>query len=427
MNGSQGQHRLATAVVAVLALAALLLSVPVAASAATEPQKLVSALHKGAKQLGAYSGFYVVDLSTGQPLYSQSPDTGRLPASVEKLYTTTAALLTFGPQATLTTTILGGTAPNPAGVYAGPLYLRGGGDPTFGSARFDAMNYQGGATVSRLVSTLQHSAHLIALHGAVYGDASLFDARPGTSASRYAFDSDIEGSLSALTFNRGVTSTWLAPVTHDPGRYAAAQLVYALRAARVAVPRGTTTGDRRTPATAKTLATVHSPSMARLIALTNAPSDNFFAEMLLKDIGARFGAGGTSAAGAAVVRAQLASHFGLTPTLDDGSGLSRNDATTPRQVVTLLASMLANATFQASLAVGGETGTLQHEMVGTAAQGACRGKTGTLRDVANLVGYCQAADGHTLAFAFLANALGNSDLGHKIEANMAVALARYNG
>jgi D-alanyl-D-alanine carboxypeptidase/D-alanyl-D-alanine-endopeptidase (penicillin-binding protein 4) len=149
--------------------------------------------------------------------------------------------------------------------------------------------------------------------------------------------------------------------------------------------------------------------------------------MLLKGIGARFGSSGTSAAGAAVVRAVMASHFGLTPTLDDGSGLSRDDATTPRQVVTLLTAMLSNAAFQASLAVGGQTGTLQHEMVGTAAQGACRGKTGTLRDVANLAGYCQAADGHMLAFAFLAGALGHSDLGHKIEANMAVALARYNG
>jgi D-alanyl-D-alanine carboxypeptidase len=66
-------------------------------------------------------------------------------------------------------------------------------------------------------------------------------------------------------------------------------------------------------------------------------------------------------------------------------------------------------------------------MGGTVAQGNCRGKTGTLRDVANLAGVCTAADGHTLAFAFLANALGNPSLGHQIEANMAVAIAKYNG
>ena len=66
-------------------------------------------------------------------------------------------------------------------------------------------------------------------------------------------------------------------------------------------------------------------------------------------------------------------------------------------------------------------------MNGTPAQGNCRGKTGTLSDVATLAGYCRALDGHTLAFAFLANGLGNPDLGHAIEANMAVALAKYDG
>jgi D-alanyl-D-alanine carboxypeptidase/D-alanyl-D-alanine-endopeptidase (penicillin-binding protein 4) len=167
--------------------------------------------------------------------------------------------------------------------------------------------------------------------------------------------------------------------------------------------------------------------MAQLIALTNTPSDNFFAETLTKDLGARFGGAGTTAAGVAVIKAELSSHFGLAPRFDDGSGLSRDDATTPRQVVSLLAQMADNPDFVNSLAVGGETGTLQHEMVGTPAQGACRGKTGTLIDVASLAGYCQAADGHTLAFAFLANRLGDPELGHQIEASMAVALARYNG
>jgi D-alanyl-D-alanine carboxypeptidase len=84
--------------------------------------------------------------------------------------------------------------------------------------------------------------------------------------------------------------------------------------------------------------------------------------------------------------------------------------------------------FVGSLAVGGETGTLQHEMRGTIAQGNCRGKTGTLHDVASLAGYCRARDGHTLAFAFLANRLGSPDYVHMVEGNaMAPALAAYNG
>ena len=66
-------------------------------------------------------------------------------------------------------------------------------------------------------------------------------------------------------------------------------------------------------------------------------------------------------------------------------------------------------------------------MNNTIAQGNCRGKTGTLDDAANLAGYCRARDGHTLAFAFLANGLGNPDYVHAVEANMAVTLAGYDG
>ena len=107
------------------------------------------------------------------------------------------------------------------------------------------------------------------------------------------------------------------------------------------------------PGTAE-LASVDSPAMSTLIRLTNVPSDNYLAEMLLKDLGAAFGAGGSTAAGAAVVRARLAG-FGIRPAaLVDGSGLSHRDHTSPRQVVTLLSRMAASPTlaqpFRSSLA-----------------------------------------------------------------------------
>ena len=126
-------------------------------------------------------------------------------------------------------------------------------------------------------------------------------------------------------------------------------------------------------------------------------------------------------------RREVAGQFGITPTFNDGSGLSYGDYTSPRQVVTLLTKLATNSSFVDSLAVGGETGTLQNEMQGTIAQTRCRGKTGTLSAVANLAGYCQAQNGHTLAFAFLMNSVGNTNTAHAIEANMAVALAKYDG
>jgi D-alanyl-D-alanine carboxypeptidase/D-alanyl-D-alanine-endopeptidase (penicillin-binding protein 4) len=150
--------------------------------------------------------------------------------------------------------------------------------------------------------------------------------------------------------------------------------------------------------------------------------------MLLKGLGARFGAGGSTAAGVGVVLAVLRNRFGIHPRMADGSGLSYADSTSPAQVVRVLTSMRGNPAFWNSLAVGGESGTLSDEMRGTRAQGNCRGKTGTLRDVANLVGYCRARDGHMLVFAFLANSISDPSYVHSVEGNqMAPALANYNG
>jgi len=396
---------------------------PNAATAAS--RVLDRALNRGMRQAGSYSGAYVVDLNTGQALYQHNANTGRLPASVEKLYTTTTALQRFGPNATLPTSILGqgqlqGTT------YAGTLYLRGGGDPTFGSASFDAANYGTGATVQQLAANFVHTTGIRSLRGNIVADETLFDSDRGTSATGNQPSLDVEGDLSARAFDRGWGSAAGDTYFPHPAMAAGQQLVSALRSAGVTLPRRISVTAGSTPAGATTLASVASPSIATLIALTNTPSDNFFAEMLLKDIGARFGGAGTTAAGARVVEAQMATSFSIHPRLDDGSGLSRYDLTTPMQVVTLLRAMAGDPQFTGSLAVAGETGTLQDEMKGTYAQGRCRGKTGTLHDVSNLVGYCHAQDGHTLAFAFMMNGI-YPNYAHPIQDRMGVAVAEYNG
>jgi hypothetical protein len=110
--------------------------------------------------------------------------------------------------------------------------------------------------------------------------------------------------------------------------------------------------------------------------------------MLLKDLGARFGSGGSTAAGAAVVRATLA-QLHVKATLVDGSGLSRADHESPRQVVTLLRAMHEDTAFVAALPVAGRTGTLALRMRHSAAQDHCQAKTGTLSNVSALAGYCR--------------------------------------
>jgi serine-type D-Ala-D-Ala carboxypeptidase/endopeptidase (penicillin-binding protein 4) len=414
-----------------LASVCLLLAGTASAAIAQPPpaaeQALQRSLSQGMATGGSSTGAYVVDLSTGQVLFSQSPNTGRLPASVEKIYTTSTALLKLGPAATFTTSILGVGAWAPGRVWNGTLYLVGGGDPTFGSVGFDHTWYGTGATMHSLVMNLLNATGIKAVSGGIVGDGSYFDSRRGTPATGFAPSLEVEGELGALAYDRGFANLQGTALQARPALFAARQLAGSLRAMGVKLPRRTRIATGRTPAGATVLATVHSPPLSTLIALTNTPSDNYFAETLLKDLGARLGTGGTTAAGAAVVRAEIQSEFGFTPTLDDGSGLSRYDSSTPVQVVTALESLVTNQTFVNSLALMGETGTLQDEGRGTLAQGNCRGKTGTLSDVANLAGYCRASDGHMLVFAFMGNGLGDPDYFHQVEAGMAAALANYDG
>ena len=129
----------------------------------------------------------MVDLNTGQVLFTQAPNTGRLPASVEKIYTTSTALLRLGPNATFTTSILGTGSRNPDGVWDGTLYLRGGGDPTFGSVGFDQSWYGTGTgtTMRTLIGNLLRATGITAVDGRIVGDESYWDSRRGTPATGF--------------------------------------------------------------------------------------------------------------------------------------------------------------------------------------------------------------------------------------------------
>lgn len=369
---------------------------------------------------GRASGAYVLDTTTGRTLAAVRADVPRIPASVAKLYTGAAALLRFGVSGTLDTTVLGVGELTADGVWRGDLYLRGGGDPTFGSASFTRRAYGFGTTVTALAERVAATG-ILRVTGRVYGDESWFDSRRGGPSTRYALDRWIGGPLSALLYNRGLAREDGRALQARPAKFAAKQLVAELRHLGVRVPRGA--GERPAPAEARELARVSSPTMPALVRLTLVPSDNLMAEMLLKALGARFGGAGSTSAGAAVVR-QTVRRWGIAPRIVDGSGLSRANATTPRQVVRLLDGLRGSATFQATLPVAGRSGTLATRMRRTAAQDRCRAKTGTLSNVSALAGYCATPNGHLIAFAFISNGVATWTA-KAAEDRLLVRLARY--
>jgi D-alanyl-D-alanine carboxypeptidase/D-alanyl-D-alanine-endopeptidase (penicillin-binding protein 4) len=261
-------------------------------------------------------------------------------------------------------------------------------------------------------------AGLIAVRGGVHGDESLFDQIRGVHDSGYDVSGWV-GPLSALAFNHA----------YDKRRYQANPVQFAATAFRKALDgEGITPGHPAAaspaPDAAVVLAKADSLPMSALVRITNKESDNFFAETLLKDIGARFAGDGSTPAGAAVVREELRAS-GIHAELVDGSGLSRSDHTSPKDVVRRLEQMRKDPTgtaFYDSLSIAGRNGTLAHRMRGTAASGRCHAKTGTLSDVSALAGYCSVS-GHVLAFAFLMNH-ANVTAAHVLQDRMAITIAR---
>lgn len=419
------RNRIALALI--LLCGALSAAVSLPAGAGASPGGLAGLQADLTRQLalaGPADGAYVYDLSAHQALFSERATTLRPPASVQKLYTATTLLARMGPSGRLQTTVYGTGRLAPGGVWEGNLYVRGGGDPTFGSSAFIRAHYGGvGASVSALASQLVRVAGIHRVTGSVLGDESWFDSLRGEPSSNYAPDPFLEGALSGLAFNRGASGGEHG--AHAPAAYAARELSATLKNDGVAIAGHS--GAASTPAGATQLARVASPTVTQLLSLTLPPSDNFFAETLVKDLGAMYAGAGTTAAGAAVVRQTIASLLGIHPHVVDGSGLSEADLTSPYEVTDLLVALASTPlgpALRGDLAIAGHTGTLATRMRHTGASGRCQGKTGTLTGVSNLAGYCTAANGHTLAFAFFTDGIA-TEAAHVFQDHMTITLAGY--
>jgi D-alanyl-D-alanine carboxypeptidase/D-alanyl-D-alanine-endopeptidase (penicillin-binding protein 4) len=239
--------------------------------------------------------------------------------------------------------------------------------------------------------------------GRIYGDESRFDSLRGGPDSRFGV-SPYVGPLSALDYNRGLASENGRGFQADPPAFAAARLDAALSAAGIPVKGAPRAG--LTPSTAVPLVKSESPTMARIVRLTNKPSDNFFAETLVKDLAMQANGRGTTRGGAKLSAAFARRLGGAPASLVDGSGLSRADRASPYRVARLLAAMRSRGEFSAffnSLSVAGRDGTLGPRMRGGPAQGRCRGKTGTLAGVSAVSGYCTARSGDVYVFSILMN------------------------
>ena len=405
-----------------LSLALLLALLPAApATAQSERAKLNQLLTREMRSAGGSSGAYVADAGSGGALFGWRSATRRILASNTKLFTNGAALAAQGPGATLETRVLGVGAIDPVtGSFPGDLYLRGAGDPSFGTSAYNRSQYSGGASIETLADDLV-KAGLKRVSGGIVGDESIWDRLRGTSYSGYNGSAAIGGPLTALAFNHGRSSQ--GRFQTNPPVYAADRLAQALRDRGIKVDKGSRAGTA--PDTAAELADVLSSPMARLAQITGIRSENWFAEMLLKGLSPE----GTSRAGAAASR-RYARSLGSSASLVDGSGLSASNRAAPREIVDFLVGEFDRPEFDAfhnALPTAGVNGTLATRMRSGPAHKRCRAKTGTLSaGHTALSGYCRTLGGQTLAFSIVMN-YGSIGGDRGRQDRMAQAIARYRG
>jgi D-alanyl-D-alanine carboxypeptidase/D-alanyl-D-alanine-endopeptidase (penicillin-binding protein 4) len=408
---------------ALCALLALLL-VSAAAQAATRGALCANLRARLVHGGGSASGLFVIDGESGTPVCARAARKPRPLASNMKLFTTSTALSRLGSQSRIPTTLKTDGGIDRNGVLHGSLYLVGGGDPALGTPPFYRRFLGGLGTNLFLLKRGVREMGIDSITGRVYADDSIFDRLRGVADSGYATSSEI-GPLSGLAFNSGYSSASGGGFATDPAQTAAATLAQSLRDAGVRV--STQVAVATAPPFSTELARVESPPLTDIVNTTDVYSDNFFAEMLIKLLGARLGGTGTTTAGATVVE-QFARSHGSAVHAVDGSGLTRSNRASPMQVVGLLKSMRSNPVgdeFIQDLALTGHEGTVADRMHGTAAYGRCRTKTGTLTGVSNLSGYCFNRDGKLMIFSVLMGSVRDLSLAHAEQDLIAAEIASY--
>ncbi|QNE22272.1 D-alanyl-D-alanine carboxypeptidase/D-alanyl-D-alanine-endopeptidase [Kribbella qitaiheensis] len=375
-----------------------------AAVQVTPLQQQLDTLLQDPRYDGSQVGLVVRDVTTGETLYDHNGSTRLLPASNTKLFSSTAAMHTLGPDFRFHTDVLA-TAAVQQGKLRGNLYLKGFGDPTALESDYVALAKQlATAGIRRVDGDLvaddtyfdkvrlgdswawddepfYYSAQISALTLAPNTDydsgTAIVESLPGATVGapvklNLVPPNDViklvstaktgaAGSDNTLTIERDhgtnvvhVTGSVPADDTlsqewvtvWEPTLYAADVFRRALTAQGIRVD-----GHIRTsaaPAAARRLARDESMTVGELMTPFLKLSNNMHAETLVKAMGAVAAADGSWPAGLNVVT-QYAQSVGVdtsTIRLSDGSGLSRKVNVTADSVTDLLIAAQHEPWFQ---------------------------------------------------------------------------------
>lgn len=402
-------------------------ALPSASAASLPADRLDRVLLSG--PLGAAPGALVVDARTGETLYERDAVAARTPASVLKLATAAAALTALDPQARLRTAVFRGAGD--------AVVLVGGGDTTLTTQPHPrAYPRRAGLTVlaDTTVALLREqglTAVSLTVDDGAYGVPAVSPDWPPTYVT-----SGVVAPVSALSLDGGRVRPGNDARAADPAVSAGEVFAGLLRDRGVQV-----SGEvvrRSAPPGAPELAAVESPTVAELVELMLASSDNDLAESLLRQVAIARERPATFTEGAAAVVEVLA---GLGVPTDglamlDGSGLARASTMSPRTLAALLVLASDTSTdprldhLVTGLPVAGFSGTLSLRYgAGRAATaaGLVRAKTGTLSGVSTLAGIT-TREGVPLVFVVMADGVpGDTLAARAVLDRFAAAVAGITG
>ena len=373
----------------------------------------------------------------GLGVYARRAGDGFIPASNLKLLTATAAVEVLGANDHLVTQVAASVRPV-NGIVNGDLYLIGGGDPLLRTPDYVAgLHYREQIYDNlNLLADRVKAAGITRVTGGVVGDESRYDTQRylPTWPARYATTGEV-GPLSALSVNDGYASFSPAVPAPQPAQQAAARLADLLGQRGIVIGGGSATGIA--PAGVAKVAQLDSPPLADVVAEVLRRSDNNGAELITKELGRHANPQTpTTAAGVAVITADLqAAGLPIGPLhMVDGSGLDRSDRASCQLLLAALLRSGPGGPLGQGLAVAGQTGTLEHRLVGTAAAGRLRAKTGSLDGVSALTGFVMPAPVASgtadpappeVAFSLLVNGLASTKAGDGLEDRVALVLAQF--
>ncbi|MGH9379532.1 MAG: D-alanyl-D-alanine carboxypeptidase/D-alanyl-D-alanine endopeptidase [Thermoanaerobaculia bacterium] len=411
-------------------------------------------------------GVAVTDVTTGEPVYGFNAERALIPASNTKLVTTAAAIVALGPGYQFVTPLLtNGDVVD--GVLQGDLAVVGSGDPNL-SARFHSGRPLGvfDAWIARLRELgIERVTGRLLLADGLFGrehvhpswpqeqldqwyeapvgalsfndNCVLVRVRPGrpgdpvevelapdvgalavenrasTGSSRSRMSlalgrrpgSDLIEIWGSLPADWPPVERWIT--VPSPAAYFGAAFAHALAAAGITLDGARELIEELPRGDWRRVGELRS-DLLTTIEVTNWRSQNFYAEALLKLLGARLCGEGSWEAGVDAVRHVLDS-LGLDgePQQADGSGMSRDNRLAAADFTALLAAMAGHrygGEFLRSLPWGGQPGTtLEKRFRIEPYRGNVFAKTGYLSGVTALSGYAKARSGRLYAFSILLN------------------------